>query len=446
MLRCLVDRADSLNESKRLLILHFNDVYDITQGAASKFATRVKAYSASDPLVLFSGDCYAPSLMSVVTKGAQMPPVLNAIGVQAACFGNHEFDHGVPRAEELCAQCAFPWLISNCWVKATGKTLGDGERTVLINHGGVMVGLMGLIEREWLGTLSTIEESELDYTDYVITAKELCSELRGRGAEVVIALTHMRMPNDERLMRECVGAGMLDLILGGHDHDSSHLAAAGESMPRMIKSGTDFRELSEVVLAVGGGQGADAVRAKGAEGNGESAAGEGAAVAEASRAGAAGVGATQASAVQVVSARLIEVSPETPCDEATEEIVKSFECLVGKKMETIVGATAVPLDARFKTIRSEESNVGNCAPLPLASRSHTHRIASPRPASPPLPSPRLASLAPYGSLLAATTCSCHPPRLLLVHSLLSSHPSLGRTTAQGSPTSSAKAPVPTSRC
>lgn len=32
----------------------------------------------------------------------------------------------------------------------------------------------------------------------------------------MIALTHMRWPNDERLAREVEG---VDLVLGGHDHD-----------------------------------------------------------------------------------------------------------------------------------------------------------------------------------------------------------------------------------
>ena len=37
-----------------------------------------------------------------------------------------------------------------------------------------------------------------------------------QGADIVIALTHMRWPNDVRLA-EC--APEIDLILGGHDHD-----------------------------------------------------------------------------------------------------------------------------------------------------------------------------------------------------------------------------------
>ena len=85
----------------------------------------------------------------------------------------------------------------------------------------------------------------------------------------------------------------------------------------MLKSGTDFRELSEARLEVG----SDAVR--------------------------------------VPSARRVEVGTDTVPDAATAEIVEEFEELVGKKMDAVIGATSVALDARFKTIRSSESNVAN---------------------------------------------------------------------------------------
>ena len=74
-----------------LVILHFNDVYNIDEqqkepvGGAARFASMIK--SLNDPLVLFSGDAFNPSTLSTVTKGKQMPPILNAFGVKvcAAC-------------------------------------------------------------------------------------------------------------------------------------------------------------------------------------------------------------------------------------------------------------------------------------------------------------------------------------------------------------------------
>jgi 5'-nucleotidase len=63
-----------------------------------------------------------------------------------------------------------------------------------------------LIEREWLATLSTVSESDVIYQDFCEVASTLGRSLREEhGCDVVIALTHMRAPNDERLAREvCV--------------------------------------------------------------------------------------------------------------------------------------------------------------------------------------------------------------------------------------------------
>lgn len=50
-----------------LHILHFNDVYNVESsahepvGGAARFCTAMKSFSHYDPLILFSGDIFAPS-------------------------------------------------------------------------------------------------------------------------------------------------------------------------------------------------------------------------------------------------------------------------------------------------------------------------------------------------------------------------------------------------
>ena len=75
---------------------------------------------------------------------------------------------------------------------------------------------IGLVEKEWLDTLSTINPEEVTYTDYVTAGAMLSKELKEvKNCEVVIALTHMRTHNDIRLAENVAD---IDLILGGHDH------------------------------------------------------------------------------------------------------------------------------------------------------------------------------------------------------------------------------------
>jgi hypothetical protein len=42
-----------------------------------------------------------------------MVPVLNLLGTNVACVGNHDLDFGVKQFQNLAAQCKFPWLLAN---------------------------------------------------------------------------------------------------------------------------------------------------------------------------------------------------------------------------------------------------------------------------------------------------------------------------------------------
>jgi len=58
----------SVQPSRTVTIVHFNDVYNIesrTQepvGGAARFVTAVSQLASSNPLVLFSGDAFNPSI------------------------------------------------------------------------------------------------------------------------------------------------------------------------------------------------------------------------------------------------------------------------------------------------------------------------------------------------------------------------------------------------
>lgn len=60
--------ASTAFASKTLTILHFNDVYNIEPreqepvGGAARFVTKIKSFSESEAMVLFSGDLLNPSL------------------------------------------------------------------------------------------------------------------------------------------------------------------------------------------------------------------------------------------------------------------------------------------------------------------------------------------------------------------------------------------------
>ena len=62
--------------------------------------------------------------------------------------------------------------------------------------------------------------------------------------DFVIALTHMRLPNDKIL---AASVKEIDLILGGHDH-CYEVACDKDTGVFIVKSGTDFDDFSDMDL------------------------------------------------------------------------------------------------------------------------------------------------------------------------------------------------------
>lgn len=248
----IVEENKKEEEENSVTIIHFNDCYNIEPGpqssGAAGFLTAINQHRHLNPIILFSGDILSPSFMSTFTKGEQMIPVLNAIKVDCAVFGNHEFDYGVDNLIDFVKKTTFPWLLSNVIDKETSNQLGDGEIFHIIERSGVKFGLIGLIEEEWLSTLSTLDSSDVIYQDFVERGQQLAKWLKGEphNVDYVIALTHFRRPNDIRLADS---VPEIDIILGGHDHDYEIIK---RSNCYIIKSGTDFREFSKIKLKIDG--------------------------------------------------------------------------------------------------------------------------------------------------------------------------------------------------
>ncbi|XP_003390086.2 PREDICTED: 5'-nucleotidase-like isoform X2 [Amphimedon queenslandica] len=309
----------SSSSVQSLSILHFNDVYNIEErerepvGGASRFKTAFNSLQYKNPLVLFSGDALAPSNMSVVTEGRQMIPVLNSLRVNVALYGNHDFDFGVDHLLDITKETRFPWLLSNVQCINTKRQLANGKKYVIITWNNIKVGILGLVEWEWLETLPTISTEEVVYTDFIESAREYIPILKNNGCELIIALTHMRTPNDLKLFNE---VPEIQLILGGHDHEYDYQFNDDDTKNRLfVKSGSDFREFSEINIKM-----------------------------------------TQPITIELVKHT---VTKKYEQDKELQCIVERFSVQVSNGLEEKIGEIGCPLDGRFSSIRSRETNLGN---------------------------------------------------------------------------------------
>ncbi|CAG0896917.1 unnamed protein product [Cyprideis torosa] len=367
-------------QTRRLCVVHFNDVYNIESrdvepcGGAARFVGAVKSFSSRNPLMLFSGDILAPSMMSTITRGDQMLPVCKRIGIHCAAFGNHDFgkdtnrladdvrmriklievanDFGIPVLSKFVQASGFPWVSSNVIDKETGRPLAGAKRKHVMQWQGIRIGLVGLVEWAWLETLATVDPDEVLYEDFVETANRMARELRQQeGCELVILLTHMRLNNDIRLA-EGIQDGCAQLILGGHDHDYVIREVNGVTI---VKSGTDFREFSLLDLELEA-DGALSVGVHRVEVNSsfeedEQLNDELAGFEGELRIISSGKGTVKhkfrfwesVSRDNVLSSFLSSLPPE----------------LVERKMDEVLGEVTIDLEGRFSAVRTQETNLGN---------------------------------------------------------------------------------------
>ncbi|SMR41839.1 unnamed protein product [Zymoseptoria tritici ST99CH_1E4] len=314
-----------------LRFIHYNDVYHVEPGSRepvggiARFQTICDSYRSSTPtyanqpelLTFFSGDAFNPSLESSVTKGKHMLGALNSLHTSVACLGNHDLDFGVEQFRFLADRCDFPWLCANVLDPALGENvpLGNCNRTVMLtSSNGIKVGVVGVVEREWMETINVLPPN-LKYVSASTTVAELAPKLRADGAEMIVVVSHQREPNDNKLATK-LSPGVADIILGGHDHFYAHSIINGT---HVLRSGSDFKQLSYLEC-----------RRK-----------------------------TDGSSGWDISITRRDILSAIPSDPSAVEMVNNITAGLRPKLEKPIGYTVAPLDARFTTVRRKESNLGN---------------------------------------------------------------------------------------
>ncbi len=300
-----------------LTFMHFNDTYQLgavdggKAGGMDRIASVIKQIRAQDPeaQLLFAGDLISPSMESSIFKGAQMIEGMNALGIDAATLGNHEFDYGTVVLQERLAQSQFPWIVSNVY-QANFSRLPRLEFTLVKRVHGIEVGYFGLLTPETL--VASRGGADLLILDEVGAARGLVPILQRRGAKIIVGLTHLDMAQDVQILRQVPG---IHLIVGGHDHDPMR-AMVGQSL--VAKAGSDAKWLGVIRMQV-----------------------------------------TPEGRVTSIKDELITINDQTPSDPVVGAIVKRYTDQLSKELDVVIGRTSVPLDARNTTVRAAESALGN---------------------------------------------------------------------------------------
>src|ERR1700752_1524521 len=301
----------------KVTLLQVNDVYQFApvdqgkSGGLGRVLTLIKPIREKNPnrLFMMAGDTISPSVESITYKGAQMIEAWNAIGLDYATFGNHEFDFGPDVLQERIKESKFPWIAANVIDTRTGQPFGDAKRYVVREFGGVKVGLFGLVLPET--KITSKPGPNVEFRNPCDTAKEVVSELHAQGVEVVIALTHLSMREDKEVAR-CAG---VNVIIGGHEHT---LLESHAGIAPIFKMTSDARELGQIDLNI------------------SPATGE----------------------LESIDWKVIPVNSTTKEAPEFAAIYKKYSGLLAELAKPS-GQTTVALDARSAENRTRETNVGN---------------------------------------------------------------------------------------
>lgn len=312
--------APLAERSARITILQINDLHEITpiergeKGGLARVATLRDRIAKESPNSIFvlAGDFLSPSTMSSMFQGSHMVATLNAIGLDLATFGNHEFDFGADITRERMRESRFTWVSANVLDPNTGVPFGGAVPFVLRDFGGIRVAFFGLVTPE-TRTLSK-GAANLRFLDPIPAAKDIVARARRAKADLIVALTHQDMTDDKQL---AAAVPEIDLILGGHDHAPLD-AKIGQAL--ILKTGSDAVSLGRIDLSVTTGKAGRRVETKW---------------------------------------ELIAVTDETPEKSEAAAVVKQYEGLMAAQLDVLVGNTSVALDTRNETVRTQESAVGN---------------------------------------------------------------------------------------
>lgn len=237
----------------RIVIFHSNDVHGKIDNYA-KVAAIIAAErkSGADVFYFCAGDNFIgnPVIDQYVPPGEPILELLNRLGLDLLCLGNHEFDFGLENLKQFAARARFPLVAAN--IQAPPGSFPQLRPSVLLEtKGGVKIAVFGLIQIEAGSGLPSTHPDKvkgLVFSEPLAKAREFRS-LRA-GNHVLIGLTHLGYEDDQRLAQQMPE---LDVIIGGHSHTRVDPAENVNGV-LVAQAGSDNKFLGRVELLVSGGR------------------------------------------------------------------------------------------------------------------------------------------------------------------------------------------------
>jgi 5'-nucleotidase len=164
-------------------------------------------------LVMDAGDQFQGSLFFTTYEGDAAAEMMNAIGFDVMASGNHEWNNGPEGFARFLEQVDFPVIAGNLDVSAEPAVADLLLDHVVLDVDGTQVGVISALAVDTVETSSPGEN--VVFEDEITALQADVDALTEAGVGIIIALTHVGLPDDIRIAEAVSG---IDVIVGGHSH------------------------------------------------------------------------------------------------------------------------------------------------------------------------------------------------------------------------------------
>lgn len=318
-----------LERFEEITIFHTNDIHGrYTEGnehiQIGNLATLKK--ETPNSILVDAGDCLHGLPLVNMDKGKDAMDLIKCAGYDYIAPGNHDFNYGKDRLFELSKSAnsgenTLKFLSANIF--ENGKKVFDSNDIKEID--GIKIGFFGLSTQETKSKTGFKNVEGLEFRNPIESATEQVSELKRKGADVIVAICHigtnsLSKPNSIDIANEVQG---IDLIIDGHSHTKfENGKQVGDTL--IVSTGQYLENIGEVKLTLDTN---DIENIK----------------------------------IENKSARLIgkeealRYKLDSNISKKVDEIKKQQEEILDK----VIGVTKNTLDGSYENVRTKETNLGN---------------------------------------------------------------------------------------
>lgn len=206
---------------------------------------QIRRLNSTYTLVVDGGDAWQGSFISNVVNGEIILKFLEYMKYDASVIGNHDFDFGLNALINNVKKSRVPILSSNIIDRITGQLVSWAEPYKIIIRDGIKIGIIGFITTQTRSTTKSCYIAGLEFLEPMSLAQQIADDLRRKGCEIVIVLSHqgvdVKFNSNEATNGELIDLAnslqreSVDAIIGGHTHQ--RVSEYVNGIPIMVAEG-----------------------------------------------------------------------------------------------------------------------------------------------------------------------------------------------------------------